>query len=113
MLSSRLMRVSLFNAVLLLALSSPGAERKFDFSQFPENETPPGFRSTVWGLGKRGEWKVVMEDVPSALPALTPQAPSTSKRAVLAQLIDALSRRSQGADRARPQEQDLTRRGIS
>src|SRR3954470_6620502 len=80
------MRACLFSAGLLLALSSPGAERKFDFGQFPENEIPPGFHSTVSGLGKPGDWKVVMEDVPMGLPPLTPQAPSTSKRAVLAQL---------------------------
>src|SRR4051812_45384961 len=81
-------RASFFSAVLLLllAFASPGAERIFDFSRFAENETPPGFRSTLSGLGKPGDWKVVMEDVPSALPPLTPQAPSTSKRAVLAQL---------------------------
>src|SRR5438034_11441969 len=71
---------------LLLALSAAGAERKFDFGKFPEDQTPPGFRSTVSGLGKPGNWKIVMENVPSALAPLTPQAPATSKRGVLAQL---------------------------
>jgi hypothetical protein len=82
------MRDYLFCVSLGLLLASPAvaAERKFDFGQFPENQTPPGFRSTVSGVGKPGDWKVIMEDVPSALAPLTPQAQSNSKRGVLAQL---------------------------
>src|SRR5690242_19852426 len=81
------MRNCLWWAVLALAVATgSAAERKFDFGQFPENQTPPGFRSTVNGLGKPGDWRIIMEDVPSALKPLTPQAPSITKRAVLAQL---------------------------
>src|SRR5258706_10776816 len=80
------MRCCFFWAGLVLALAAAGAERKFDFSQLPDNQTPPGFRSTVSGLGKAGDWKVVMEEVPPLLAPLTPQAPVLSKRAVLAQL---------------------------
>jgi len=80
------MRCCFLWAGLVLALAAAGAERKFDFSQFPDNQTPPGFRSTVSGLGKAGDWKVVMEEVPPLLAPLTPQAPVLSKRAVLAQL---------------------------
>jgi hypothetical protein len=80
------MRYVLFAAGLILTLAAGAAERKFDFGQFPENQTPPGFRSVVSGLGKPGDWKIIMEAVPSALKPLTPQAPSITKRAVLAQL---------------------------
>src|SRR5882672_889283 len=67
------------------ALAAAGAERKFDFGPASENP-PPGFRSTVSGEGKPGQWKVVLDDTPPALSALTPGAPSVSKRAVLAQV---------------------------
>jgi hypothetical protein len=80
------MRYLLLVASLILAAAATAAERKFDFGQFPENQTPPGFRSVVSGEGKPGDWKVIMEDVPSALKPLTPQAPSITKRGVLAQL---------------------------
>lgn len=73
-------------AVVLLAVPALAAERKFDFGQFPENQTPPGFRSTVTGKGKPGEWKILMEDVPPLLAPLTSEpAPSTTKHPVLAQ----------------------------
>ena len=70
----------------MLALPAGAAERKFDFSDYPFDEKPPGFRSTVAGQGKPGDWKVILDDVPSLMPPLTPQAPSMAKHAVLAQL---------------------------
>jgi hypothetical protein len=72
-------------------LDGRGAERQFDFGEFPVNETPPGFRSTVSGQGQPGTWKVVLHDVPPLLPPLSPAAPSVSKRAVLAQLSEDLT----------------------
>jgi hypothetical protein len=71
---------------LLLALPAYAAERKFDFNEAGENKTPPGFRSTVTGLGKPGEWKVVMDEAPSQMQRMTPQAPAVARQAVLAQL---------------------------
>jgi hypothetical protein len=73
-------------SLALLALTAAAAERKFDFSEVPEGQVPPGFRSAVTGQGKPGTWKVIMDDVPSLLPAITPGAKSVSKKAVLAQL---------------------------
>jgi hypothetical protein len=70
----------------LLTLPLTAAERRFDFSDVRENQTPPGFRSTVAGSGKPGDWKVILEEVPSLLPPLSPQAPAVAKRPVLAQL---------------------------
>jgi len=69
-----------------LALPVMAAERKFDFSEVSENRTPPGFRSTVTGQGRPGDWKVIMDEVPPLLEPLTAQAPVVSKQAVLAQL---------------------------
>jgi hypothetical protein len=72
---------------MMLVMPAIAAERKFDFGEFRDNETPPGFRSAVTGRGKPGDWKVILKDVPPLLPPLTPQAPaSTTKHAVLAQL---------------------------
>ena len=73
-------------ALALLTLPVMAAERKFDFSEVREGQIPPGFRSTVTGQGKPGDWRVIMDEVPSLLPALTPGAPGVAKKAVLAQL---------------------------
>jgi hypothetical protein len=80
------MRINFLWVLALLTLPLTAAERKFDFSAVAENQTPPGFRSTVTGLGKAGDWKIVMDEVPPLLPPLTTQAPVVTKKAVLAQL---------------------------
>ena len=72
--------------LLVLASCAFAAERKFDFSGLGENQAPTNFQSAVTGRGQPGDWKVVMEDVPSALPAFAPNAPVFTKRPVLAQL---------------------------
>jgi len=73
-------------ALFLLALPLCAAEKYLDFSELKPGETPPGFRSTVGGEGKPGDWRIVLDDTPSMMPAITPGAPSTTKRPVLAQL---------------------------
>jgi hypothetical protein len=73
-------------ALALLVLPAAAAERKFDFSEVRENQTPPGFRSVVTGEGKPGDWRVVMDAVPSLLQPLTDRAPAVARKAVLAQL---------------------------
>src|SRR5262245_2958651 len=80
------MRNFLWLAIGILALPAFSAERNFDFSEFKENETPKDFRSAVAGLGKPGDWKVILEDVPPLLPPLSPDARIVTKQAVLAQL---------------------------
>ncbi len=82
------MRLCFVWAVLpLLAISAAAAELKFNFSGFHENETPPGFRSTVTGKGKPGDWKMIREEVPSQFPPLTSQpTPSHASHLVVAQL---------------------------
>jgi hypothetical protein len=80
------MRTHILWALALLTLPLAAAERKFDFSEVRENQIPPGFRSAVTGQGKPGDWRVIMDEVPSLLPALTPGAQGVAKKAVLAQL---------------------------
>src|ERR1043165_9086223 len=75
--------------LICLCLASPSlwsAEKVLNFGNYKENETPSGFRSIVSGSGKPGEWKVLLDDAPSLFAPLSPKAPATSKRAVLAQL---------------------------
>jgi len=79
------MRYFLFWAAALLALPAFAAERVFDFSQFPLEETLTNLHSTVGGKGKPGDWRMILEDAPSLLAPLTPGAPTGAKRAVLAQ----------------------------
>lgn len=73
-------------ALVLLALYAQGAERRFDFSEMRQHENLPGFRNTVTGKGKPGEWKIILDDVPPLLAPLTKQATGDTKQAVLAQL---------------------------
>ncbi len=80
------MRKIFLSLGLGLSLSVSGAERVFDFSEFPADKTPPGFSSVVAGEGKAGEWRIVMDDVPPILAPQSDKAPSVTKRAVLAQL---------------------------
>ena len=79
------MRHVFFWVAALMALPAPGAERGFNFSDCPLDQTPPGFRSLVFGHDKPGDWKVILDEVPPALEPLTPRAPSVSRRSVLAQ----------------------------
>jgi len=62
------------------------AELRLDFAETPAGQTPAGFRSTLSGQGKPGEWKVILDEVPSSFAPLNPQAPVTSRKAVLAQM---------------------------
>src|SRR5713226_4533165 len=75
-------------ALVVLWLSGPAfaAELSLDFSEAALNESPPGFRSTLTGEGKPGDWQIILDDAPLALPPLSPRAANVNKRPVLAQL---------------------------
>lgn len=78
-----------FLLFLAVAWTGQAAEKVFDFSDGLTNRPnlwPEGFRAVLGGLGAPGEWKVILEDVPSVLAPLTPNAPSLARRPVLAQL---------------------------
>jgi hypothetical protein len=83
---SRLRACFVFAAVLLPAVSLLASERKFDFNSLPLDQPPPGFRSTVAGQGKPGEWKIILDDAPPAIAPISERAVPVSKQAVLAQL---------------------------
>ena len=68
------------------SLGLSAAEKVFDFSGLKPGELPPGFRSSVSGEGKPGEWKIVMDELQSAFPPIFPNTPNSNKRAVLAQV---------------------------
>src|SRR5882672_8644953 len=80
------MRLGLSWILMLLVLTASAAERRLDFGKAGENRLPAGFRSTVTGKGKPGEWKVLLEDTAPILAPVTSEAPSVSRRAVLAQV---------------------------
>ena len=75
--------VRLILLAVFCALALRAEELRFDFSK--SEELPAGFHSTVSGEGKPGIWRIVEDEVPNELSALTPDAPQP-KRAVLAQL---------------------------
>jgi hypothetical protein len=85
----RAMRKLFFGLFLTLALPALGAEIKINFSDFPTNKPPAGFHSALVGGGEPDDWKIVMDQIPSAFAPLTPQAghmPAMTQRAVLAQV---------------------------
>ena len=74
---------ALWLAVSATAVSA--AERSFNFGDSGTDKLPAGFRSTFVGAGTPGTWKVIQDVAPSQFEALTPNAKSTARRAVLAQ----------------------------
>lgn len=80
------MRFIFVLAGLLTCLAVHAAELRLDFSDVTPGKMPPGFRNLLAGEGKPGDWQVIMDDVPPILAPLTTQAPSVTRRAVLAQM---------------------------
>ena len=82
------MRRFIFCCWLALAVSASGAEIKINFGSFAAGQTPTNFSKALAGGGQPGDWRIVMDDVPSLLAPLTTLAAQNSpaKRAVLAQL---------------------------
>lgn len=73
-------------ALVACAACAFADERRFDFSEFRENETPAGFRSALTGRGRPGDWRIVLDEVPAVVAPLSPKTPVIAKRGVLAQL---------------------------
>lgn len=77
--------MKLIAAILTLTcslLSNCAAELFFDFAS---SNALSGFHSTVTGEGKPGLWRIVEDEVPGSIPAITANAP-VPKKSVLAQL---------------------------
>jgi hypothetical protein len=82
------MRRFIFCFCFAAAASAFGAEIKINFDDFMQGQSPTNFHSVLAGGGKPGEWKVVMDDVPSAFATLSGQSPIFNRHAVLAQTSD-------------------------
>ena len=79
------MRTIIWLCSLALTASVSGAELRLAFGNFPEGTTPTNFQAALFGDGRPGAWKILMEDTPSAFAPLTDKAPNVSRQAVLAQ----------------------------
>jgi hypothetical protein len=74
-----------FAAALLLAGNLGAAEVAFDFNQTQEGKLPEKFSVWLSGQGAQPQWKVLLDDAPSAFAPLTPKAGANLKAAVVAQ----------------------------
>jgi hypothetical protein len=84
-----LIRHAMMMCLSLAAATLPAAELVFDFAGDQPGQMPAKFRSALAGegAGAPGEWKIVLDDVPSVLAPFTPQAAATTgRRPVLAQV---------------------------
>jgi hypothetical protein len=79
-------KVFILVAALVFGGSGLAAELSLDFSKVPPNTAPSGFANKVSGVGQPGDWKIIEDEIPAALAPLSPNAPKTGKRSVLAQL---------------------------
>lgn len=71
---------------VLLALPALAAERNLNFGDYPLDQTPSNFLSTIGGQGQPGDWRVILDDAPSAMPSRNPNAPTLTQHSVIAQL---------------------------
>ena len=74
------MRKSFFGLWLALAVSASGAEIKITFSDFAAGQSPTNFHNALAGAGQPGDWKIVMDESPSAFAPLMPQITPTASR---------------------------------
>ena len=72
-------------ALLMVSFAMKAAELAFEFPVEKVGQRPSDFRSVLAGQGTAGEWKIVLDDVPSLMAPFTPKAADTGKRPVLAQ----------------------------
>jgi hypothetical protein len=73
-------------ALLMVPFALKAAELAIELPVEKVGQMPPGFKSVVVGGGPPGEWKIVLDDIPSLLAPFTPKAAATGKQPVLAQL---------------------------
>jgi len=79
------MRTIIWLFSLALAGSVSGAELRLAFGNYAEGSTPTNFQAALFGSGRPGAWKILLEDTPSAFTPFTDKAPNVSRQAVLAQ----------------------------
>jgi 3-keto-disaccharide hydrolase len=71
---------------LAVTFSAAGAEIKINFGDDAVGRTPTNFYSALAGGGRPGDWKIVMDEVPSAFEPLSSNAPAVNHIGALAQL---------------------------
>ena len=62
------------------------AERKFDFSDSPIDQPPSNTVSLVAGVGKPGDWRVILDEVPLDPDPFSSNTVRLAKKSVIAQL---------------------------
>src|SRR5690348_9240553 len=75
-----------FLLAAFLAWTASGAEYVFNFGEYSFDQSPSNFLSAVTGRGEPGDWKVMLDEAPSLMPARDTNAPAMTQHAVLAQL---------------------------
>lgn len=81
-----MLRVTILLCCALLGRSL-AEELIFDFTKTPAGTLPDGFLAVTGGTGRPGEWKLIADEVPSAIGALSGST-NLVKRTVLAQVSD-------------------------
>lgn len=84
--NARPMKQYVLMGALLVGLQLPAAELRFRFADAEVGQLPAGFTNLLAGTGQPGQWQVRLDEVPSLLAPLTPQAPNIAKQPVLAQV---------------------------
>jgi hypothetical protein len=69
-----------------IAVSLGAAEKNFDFTTLSPGAPPGEWVPAVAGSSASGQWKVVMEDVPSAFERVSVGAPNYNRQPVLSQV---------------------------
>ncbi|HTH46365.1 MAG TPA: hypothetical protein VMB21_02535 [Candidatus Limnocylindria bacterium] len=87
-------RLPVLLSVILGFAAAQAAERSFDFSQTKPGEMPEGFRAFRAGIGKEGDWQIVLDDIPTEFKPRSTNAAAANRLPVLAQVArDAVDER--------------------
>jgi hypothetical protein len=81
-----MLRITIFLCCILLSRVQ-GDEIIFDFTKTPAGQLPDGFTAVTGGEGAPGAWKLVSDEVPSAIGTLSGRT-DLVKRTVLAQVSE-------------------------
>lgn len=79
------MRLFIWITSLVLTLSVSGAELRLAFGDYPVGTTPTNFSAALFGVGRPGAWKTLLDEIPSAFAPLTDKALNVTRQGVLAQ----------------------------
>lgn len=77
---------TLVTIYLLAVAVANAAEHIWDWRDTRPGEVPGGFRAALSGAGQPGQWNVLLDEAPSAIPAISTKATNRAVRPVLVQL---------------------------